>query len=81
VPPDAPKPPWSKWRGSHDTDYDLGVEEEVMLLDPSRGWALSGAIDDVLDAWPEETRDHVSSETHSSAVELRTGCTQRRPRR
>jgi glutamate-cysteine ligase len=27
----------------------------------------------VLAAWPEESRDHVSSETHSSAVELRTG--------
>ena len=44
-----------------------------MLLDPSRGWALSPAIDDVLAAWPEATCDHVSSETHSSAVELRTG--------
>jgi hypothetical protein len=44
-----------------------------MLLDPSRGWALSPAIDDVLAAWPEATRDHVSSETHCSAVELRTG--------
>jgi len=44
-----------------------------MLLDPSRGWALAPAIDDVLAAWPEESRDRVSSETHASAVELRTG--------
>jgi carboxylate-amine ligase len=73
VPPEAATAPWSKWRGDHGTDYDLGAEEEVMLLDPSRGWALSPAIDDVLEAWPEATRDHVSSETHSSAVELRTG--------
>jgi carboxylate-amine ligase len=66
-------PPWSKWRHGHATEYDLGVEEEVMLLDPANGWALAPAIDDVLGAWPQETRDSVSSETHSSAVELRTG--------
>jgi carboxylate-amine ligase len=67
------KAPWSKWSSGHATDFDLGLEEEVMLLDPSRGWALSPAIDDVLAAWPESSRDHVSSETHASAVELRTG--------
>jgi carboxylate-amine ligase len=79
VPPERAQPllpapvPWSKWRHGHDTEFDLGLEEEVMLLDPSRGWALSPAIDDVLAAWPQDLRDHVSSETHSSAVELRTG--------
>jgi carboxylate-amine ligase len=65
--------PWSKWRHGHATEYDLGIEEEVMLLDPGRGWALAPRIDDVLEAWPEESRDSVSSETHASAVELRTG--------
>jgi carboxylate-amine ligase len=65
--------PWSKWRHGHSSEYDLGIEEEVMLLDPSRGWALAPAIDAVLDAWPEDRRDSVSSETHASAVELRTG--------
>ena len=65
--------PWSKWaHHAESSDYSLGIEEEVMLLDP-RTWALAPAIDDVLDAWPEATRDSVSSETHSSAVELRTG--------
>jgi glutamate---cysteine ligase / carboxylate-amine ligase len=77
VPPDdctdAPAP-WSKWCADLDHAYTLGVEEEVMLLDPADGWALSSAIDDVLDAWPEDdTREQVSSETHTSAVELRTG--------
>ena len=43
-----------------------------MLLDPS-DWTLAPAIDDVLAALPDELHDHVSSETHSSAVELRTG--------
>jgi carboxylate-amine ligase len=74
VPPDRAAPaPWSKWSHAHETDYDLGIEEEVMLLDPSRGWALTPAIDAVLEAWPQESRDSVSSETHASAVELRTG--------
>jgi len=62
--------PWSKWR--HGNEYTLGVEEEVMLLD-TRDWTLAPAIDDVLAALPDALRDHVSSETHSSAVELRTG--------
>ena len=41
-----------------------------MLLDPSRGWALSPSIDAVL---AQASRDHVSSETHAGAVALRTG--------
>ena len=79
VPPEpaalpAPTPvPWSKWRGPHGAEYDLGLEEEVMLVDPSNGWALAPAIDEVLAAWPRESRDCVSSETHASAVELCTG--------
>jgi len=75
VPPEpgAAPAPWSKWRHGHATDYDLGIEEEVMMLDPARGYALAPAIDEVLAAWPEQLRDSVSSETHASAVELRTG--------
>ena len=63
---------WSKWAHPTGPDYTIGVEEEVMLLDPC-SWSLAPAIDAVLAAWPEESRDSVSSETHSSAVELRTG--------
>jgi carboxylate-amine ligase len=74
VPPETARPrasaPWSKWR--HGNEYTLGIEEEVMLLDP-RDWSLAPAIDDVLAALPDELRQHVSSETHSSAAELRTG--------
>lgn len=44
-----------------------------MLLDPAAGYALAPAIDDVLAAWPQDLRERVSSETHASAVELRTG--------
>jgi carboxylate-amine ligase len=74
VPPElaAATRPWSKWAHPAGADYTIGLEEEVMLLDP-RTWALAPAIDEVLAAWPEATRDSASSETHSSAVELRTG--------
>lgn len=64
--------PWSKWAHPTGVDYTIGVEEEVMLLDPHT-WALAPAIDEVLAAWPQDSRDSASSETHSSAVELRTG--------
>ena len=30
------------------TPLSLGVEEEVMLLDPHNGWSLAQRIDDVL---------------------------------
>jgi carboxylate-amine ligase len=64
--------PWSKWAHPVAGDYTIGIEEEVMLLNPG-SWSLAPAIDAVLAAWPEDSRDSVSSETHSSAVELRTG--------
>ena len=74
MPPDSAvqrdQVPWSKWR--HGNDYTLGIEEEVMLLDPA-DWSLAPRIDEVLAALPEDLCDHVSSETHSSAAELRTG--------
>jgi carboxylate-amine ligase len=77
VPPESavarPSARWSNWSGGHDADFTVGVEEEVMLLDPGGDWPLSSAIDDVLAAWPESSREHVSSETHMCAVELRTG--------
>jgi carboxylate-amine ligase len=63
---------WSKWAHPVAGDYTIGIEEEVMLLNPG-SWSLAPAIDAVLAAWPEDSRDSISSETHSSAVELRTG--------
>jgi carboxylate-amine ligase len=76
VPPDATSAhanvPWSKWAHPTGADYTIGIEEEVMLLHPGSG-SLAPAIDAVLAAWPEDSCDSASSETHSSAVELRTG--------
>ena len=40
------QPAWARWPGSDRTGWTLGVEEEVMLLDP-HDWSLAQAIDDV----------------------------------
>ena len=62
---------WAEW----DTEappYGVGVEEEVMLVDPERRWALAQRIGDVLHELPAAMTDHVSAETHQAAIELRT---------
>ncbi|MDQ3849551.1 MAG: YbdK family carboxylate-amine ligase [Actinomycetota bacterium] len=65
--------PWSHWATEHDAHpYTLGVEEEVLLLEPE-GWELAQAIEEVLAAVPDRLGDRVGSETHSGAVELQTG--------
>ena len=66
------QPTWARWPGSDRTGWTLGVEEEVMLLDP-RDWSLAQAIDEVLVTLPDELREQMSSETHSAAIELQTG--------
>ena len=63
-------PEWAVWRRGN--DYTLGVEEEVMLLNP-QDWSLAQQIDRVLPAMSEELSAHASSETHRSALELHTG--------
>jgi carboxylate-amine ligase len=60
---------WAQWTES--TSYTIGAEEEVMLLLPS-DWSLAWEIDRVLPALSPELVEHVTPETHSSALELRT---------
>ncbi|MBA2630472.1 MAG: YbdK family carboxylate-amine ligase [Thermoleophilaceae bacterium] len=66
-------PDWARW-GSAATprDLTLGVEEEIMLLDPD-GWSLAQEIDRVLPALDQDLGAHVTAETHKSALELRSG--------
>jgi len=47
----------------------VGLEEEVMLLDP-RDWSLASRIDDVLPALSHKVSECASAETHGSALEL-----------
>jgi carboxylate-amine ligase len=62
---------WAEWN-TVVRPYSLGVEEEVMLLDPQRRWSLAQRIDDVLERLPQSLIGHVSAETHQAMIELRT---------
>ncbi len=62
---------WAEWN-SESHPYSIGVEEEVMLLDPKRRWAPAQRIDDVLEMLPPVMAGYVSAETHQAAIELRT---------
>ena len=61
---------WSTWRGSE--PYTVGIEEEVMLLDPAT-WALTERADEVLSATAEDLAGRRAAETHEAALELKTG--------
>lgn len=65
-------PDWARWPDPDRPAWTLGVEEEVMLLD-AETLALAPAIEEVLDALPQSLRERVTSETHSSALEMATG--------
>ncbi|MDQ6818320.1 MAG: YbdK family carboxylate-amine ligase, partial [Actinomycetota bacterium] len=49
--------------------YSVGIEEEVMLIDPS-DFSLAQRIDDVLPRLSPQLASHVTAETHGSAIEL-----------
>ena len=62
---------WSDWAPAGVTPWTVGVEEEVMLLDPS-DWSLASEADAVMAKLTGELASHTSTETHGSALELRT---------
>ncbi len=62
---------WSRWAPTPRAAWTVGVEEEVMLLDPS-DWALASQADAVMSRLTGELASHTSTETHGSALELRT---------
>ena len=61
-------PAWAEWRADGEP-WTVGVEEEVMLLDP-RDWALASRVDEVLAAMPAELAERAAQETHGSVLEL-----------
>ena len=63
-------PTWARWAPT--APFTLGVEEEVMLLDPWT-WSLAQAIDEVLPRLPGVIAPRVTAETHAAAAELATG--------
>jgi glutamate---cysteine ligase / carboxylate-amine ligase len=62
---------WSDWAPNGVTPWTVGVEEEVMLLDPT-DWSLASRADAVMKQLTGELAEHTSTETHGSALELRT---------
>jgi carboxylate-amine ligase len=60
---------WAAWQPS--AAYTVGLEEEVMLLDPE-DWSLAQRSDDILPLLPPGLIEHVSAETHQGAIELAT---------
>jgi carboxylate-amine ligase len=68
----SPLPVWAAWSPEGTgAPWTLGLEEEVMLLDP-RDWSLASRIDDVLPVLSAEVAAAAAAETHGSAVELFT---------
>jgi carboxylate-amine ligase len=63
----APIAEWAEWNPS--APYSVGIEEEVMLLDP-HDWSLAQRIDDVLPLLSRELASRATAETHGAALEL-----------
>jgi carboxylate-amine ligase len=51
--------------------YTVGIEEEIMLLEPG-GWTPAAQADVVMARLPRDLTAHLGSETHRTAVELAT---------
>jgi carboxylate-amine ligase len=60
---------WASWQSS--SPFTVGLEEEVMLLEPS-DWSLAQRSDDVLPRMSAGLAPHLSAETHQAAIELAT---------
>jgi carboxylate-amine ligase len=52
--------------------YTVGIEEEVMLLDPA-SWSLCERGDQVLSITDDDLAGRIAAETHEAALELKTG--------
>ena len=60
---------WAEWAPSQ--AYTVGIEEELLLLDP-RDWSLAQRTDDVLTRLSPNLSPHAAAETHEAAIELAT---------
>ena len=66
-------PAWAQWNHAAAlSPWTVGIEEEVMLLDPGT-WALAAEIDSLLPRLGGMLVESTGAETHTAALELRTG--------
>ena len=70
--PRATWPLWARWNDELGQRYTLGVEEELMLLEPRAG-SLAQSSDQVLVRLSGKLSAHTSPETHAAVIELATG--------
>src|SRR3712207_3082764 len=61
---------WARWNRP-EVPWTVGIEEEVMLLDPLT-WMPASRSEEVLEALDPEIAAHTAAETHGSVVELAT---------
>ncbi|HKV17556.1 MAG TPA: YbdK family carboxylate-amine ligase, partial [Mycobacterium sp.] len=61
---------WARWNGDG-AAWTVGVEEEVMLLDPVT-WMPASRSEEVLEALDPAVGEHTAAETHGSVLELAT---------
>ena len=63
---------WADWSSAgREAPWTVGIEEEVMLLEPNT-WNLTSRSEEVLSALPDEMTEWAKAETHGSALELAT---------
>ena len=66
-------PDWAIWNVEPGrAAWTVGIEEEVMLLDP-HDWTLAQRIDSLLPELSPRLAGNVSAETHACTIELATG--------
>jgi carboxylate-amine ligase len=69
----AELPEWARWNVDPERPaWTVGIEEEVMLLDP-RDWCLAHVMDELLPELSPGLAEKVSAETHACTLELETG--------
>jgi carboxylate-amine ligase len=69
----SPPPDWAQWEADPTRPaWTVGLEEEVMLLEPGT-WTLAQRIDDLLPELSPLLAESVSAETHACTLELATG--------
>jgi carboxylate-amine ligase len=67
------EPEWAEWEADPGRPaWTVGLEEEVMLLDPD-GWTLAFRLEDLLPVLSAGLTAKVSAETHACTLELATG--------
>jgi glutamate---cysteine ligase / carboxylate-amine ligase len=66
-------PQWARWEADPSRPaWTVGIEEEVMLVDPER-WTLAYRLDDVLPVLSSALTKRMSAETHACTLELAGG--------